>query len=184
VNEFVMFVGPMFGGKTTKLLSAIDRYKYQGKKILAFKPNVDERYSKEEIVTHWGHKLNASRVSLGKEVYDTAIREGFGVHRGVIAVDEAFMIPGIGETLVDLFKEGHAILVSSLQLSSDFTPYKEMKTMMPYATKIEVCPAVCMKCGIDAHYTKKIGGRSDHKIEVGGAEMYQPMCFEHFREEM
>ena len=23
-NEFVMFVGPMFGGKTTKLLSAID----------------------------------------------------------------------------------------------------------------------------------------------------------------
>ena len=41
-NEFVMFVGPMFGGKTTKLLSAIDRYKYQGRKILAFKPNVDD----------------------------------------------------------------------------------------------------------------------------------------------
>ena len=51
MNEFVMFVGPMFGGKTTKLLSAIDRYKHQGRDIYVYKPIVDERYSKEEIVT-------------------------------------------------------------------------------------------------------------------------------------
>jgi thymidine kinase len=177
-NEFVMFVGPMFGGKTTKLLSAIDRYKYQGRKILAFKPNVDERYSREEIVTHWGHKLDASRISSGaaisRKVYE------LGQEHCVVAVDEAFMIPGCGDHLVGLFKLGHTVLVSSLQLSSDFTSYEEMQAMMPYATKIEVCPAVCSTCGSDAHYTEKIGGRSSHKIEVGGAEMYQPRCFSHF----
>jgi thymidine kinase len=54
--------------------------------------------------------------------------------------------------------------------------------MMPYATKIEVCPAVCSTCNADAYYTKKIGGRSDHKIEIGGAEMYQPKCMNHFME--
>ena len=179
-NEFVMFIGPMFGGKTTKLLSAIDRYKYQGRKILAFKPNVDERYSKDKIVTHWGHKLNASRVSSGAAISREVI-ELFGHHSGgVVAVDEAFMIPDCGVHLVNLFKRGHTILISSLQLSSDFVPYEEIQVMMPYATKIEVCPAVCAPCGADAHYTKKIGGRSDHKIEVGGAEMYQPVCLRHF----
>ena len=179
-NDFVMFVGPMFGGKTTKLLSAIDRYKYQGRKILAFKPDVDERYSKEEIVTHWGGKSSAILVSSGASISRKVV-ESFGNQKqGVIAVDEAFMIPGSGSHLVDLFKQGHTILVSSLQLSSDFTPYEEMQTMMPYATKIEVCPAVCSTCGADAHYTKKIGGRSDHAIEVGGAEMYQPKCLDHF----
>ena len=170
----------MFGGKTTKLLSAIDRYKYQGRKIMAFKPDVDERYSKEEIVTHWGHKLNAVRINSGGQIenklYDTL---SAGTHT-VIAVDEAFMIDGVGDALVKLFKKGHTVLVSSLQLSSDFTPYKEMQTMMPYATKIEVCPAVCSSCGSDAHYTLKTGGRSDHRIEVGGPEMYQPKCFGHF----
>jgi len=182
-NDFVMFVGPMFGGKTTKLLSAIDRYKYQGRNILAFKPDVDERYSKEEIVTHWGHKLNASRVSSGQAI-SRKVTEIFGRSMGgVIAVDEAFMIPDCGDHLVRLFSNGHTILVSSLQLSSDFTAYKEMQIMMPYATKIEVCPAVCSTCGLDAHYTKKIGGRSDHAIEVGGAEMYQPKCLIHFYEE-
>ena len=35
-NEFITFVGPMFGGKTTKLMSVIDRYKYQNRKIFAF----------------------------------------------------------------------------------------------------------------------------------------------------
>jgi len=175
MNEFVMFVGPMFGGKTTKLLSAIDRYKYQGRKILAFKPNVDERYSKEEIVTHWGHKLNATRIENGQDIRDAVIWTD-----AVVAVDEAFMITGSGQALVDLFRAGNTILVSSLQLSSDFTPYEEMQTMMPYATKIEVCPSVCSMCGEDAYYTEKTGGRSDHQIEVGGSEMYQPRCLKHF----
>ena len=175
-NEFVMFVGPMFGGKTTKLLSAIDRYKYQGRKILAFKPDVDERYSKEEIVTHWNTRVPAKRIKHGVDIIES-VSDG---EKLVIAVDESFMIPGVAETLIELFKAGHTIVVSSLQLSSDFTPYEEMQAMMPYATKVEVCPAVCSTCGSDAFYTKKIGGRSDHQIEVGGSEMYQPKCLKHF----
>lgn len=178
-NEFVMFVGPMFGGKTTKLLSAIDRYKYQGKDIHVFKPIVDERYSKEEVVTHWGAKIPATRIN-SENMHDSFQPIFHSDQKVVVAVDEAFMIEGVGKVLVDLFQRGHTILVSSLQLSSDFTPYKEIQAMMPYATKVEVCPAVCSTCGADAHYTKKIGGRIDHQIEVGGTEMYQPRCFSHF----
>jgi len=183
MNEFVMFVGPMFGGKTTKLLSAIDRYQYQGRNILAFKPKVDERYSKEEIVTHWRTKMSVKCVSDDNEI-EHYLRESqawSGLEsKYVIAVDEAFMINDAGGVLVRLFREGHTVLVSSLQLSSDFTPYDEIQTMLPYATKVEICPAVCSTCAADAYYTKKIGGRKDHAIEVGGAEMYQPKCLEHF----
>ena len=183
--EFVIFVGPMFGGKTTKLLSAIDRYKYQGRRILAFKPDIDQRYSREEIVTHWGHKLNATRISKGEGIQaclnEVPRHSREILAHTVIAVDEAFMIPNVGDTLVNLFKKGHTVLVSSLQLSSDFSAYPEIQKMMPYATKIEVCPAVCSLCSADAYYTKKTGGRKDHKIEVGGSEMYQPRCFEHFK---
>ena len=183
-NEFVMFVGPMFGGKTTKLLSAIDRYKYQGRDIHVFKPIVDERYSREEVVTHWGAKIQATRIDEENalEKLSPFFEVSSEDDRSVIAVDEAFMIKGIGDKLVSLFSKGHTILVSSLQLSSDFTPYEEIQAMMPYATKIEICPAVCSVCGADAHYTKKIGGRTDHNIEVGGSEMYQPRCFSHFND--
>ena len=180
-NEFILFVGPMFGGKTTKLLSAIDRYRYQGRDIHVFKPIVDERYSKEEVVTHWGAKVPATRITSPVNSTHPALEPFYHIKNDpcVLAVDEAFMLEGVGEVLVQLFEIGHTILVSSLQLSSDFTPYKEIQTMMPHATKVEVCPAVCSTCGADAFYTKKVGGRSDHAIEVGGAEMYQPKCFQH-----
>jgi thymidine kinase len=55
--QFVIFTGPMFSAKTTGLLSAIDRYKYQGKKVVVFKPRFDDRYSQEDVSTHSGWKV-------------------------------------------------------------------------------------------------------------------------------
>ena len=180
-NEFIIFVGPMFGGKTTKLLSAVDRYKYQKRDIFAFKPQVDQRYAKEKIVTHWGGKLRADLVSDATEILESLVLNSVSLQdQPVIAVDEAFMLKDAGTVLPKLFKAGATVIASTLQISSDGTAYPEVAGFMPYATKVEVCPAVCTICGADAHYTEKIGGRIDHGIEVGGAEMYQPRCFEHF----
>ena len=180
-NEFVVFVGPMFGGKTTKLLSAVDRYKYQKRDIFAFKPLIDQRYAKEKIVTHWGGKLQANLITDANGIWEFLANKGVSsAEQPVIAVDEAFMLNHAGVVLPELFKSGATIIASTLQISSDGTAYPEVTGFMPYATKVEVCPAVCTICGGDAHYTEKIGGRSDHGIEVGGAEMYQPRCFKHF----
>jgi|TARA_R110001599_G_scaffold71320_1_gene199075 thymidine kinase len=182
-NEFIVFVGPMFGGKTTKLLSAVDRYHYQKRDIFAFKPKVDQRYAREEITTHWGGKLQAHLVTDANDIWEFfQANDRARLDNPVIAVDEAFMLANAGEVLPDLFKWGATVIASTLQISSDGTPYPEVAGFISYATKVEVCPAVCttINCGADAHYTEKIGGRLDHGIEVGGAEMYQPRCFKHF----
>ena len=50
--------------------------------------------------------------------------------------------------------------------------------MLPWATKIEKCPAVCTICGKDAFYTyRKVDSLSE--IEVGGSELYEPRCWGH-----
>ena len=53
-----------------------------------------------------------------------------------------------------------------------------MSKMLPWATKVEVCPAVCTICGADAFYTYKKGG-SDDDVEIGGKELYEPRCAIH-----
>lgn len=88
------------------------------------------------------------------------------------------MIKGVGKTLVDLYRKGNTIIISSLQLSSWGEPFEEMKEMMPWATKIEVCPAVCPITGKDAYYSYSKRTRTDG-ILVGGDESYEPRCFEH-----
>ena len=178
-NEFRLYVGPMFGGKTTRMLSQLERYKYQNEQVYLFKPSIDQRYDTNSVVTHTGLKTEAKIVKSGADIV-WAITDIADRKACVVAVDEAFMIPGAAESLLWLFTEGHTILVSSLQLSSDGTPYKEITALFPYATHVEVCPAVCPISKRDAYYTEKYAGRSDHEIEVAGAEMYRPRDFKGF----
>jgi len=180
MNEFVIFTGPMFGGKTTKLLSVIDRYFLKKTNIMCFKPGIDSRYGEDHINTHNGGKIPAIRVSHGLEISRHVMDTKPSMRPSVVAVDEAFMIPGCAQALIAQFKQGRTVLVSSLQLASSGESLEEVQSMMPFATKIEICPAVCTICGADAYYTTKTGGRPEQEVEVGGLELYQPRCFKHF----
>jgi len=172
--EFIIYCGPMFGSKTTKMLAKLERYKYQKRSIVAFKPKIDNRYTESEICTHSGAKIKAKLIESGQDLAKICNLEQYDV----IAVDEAFMIPGIGETLINLFKIGKTIIVSSLELSASGNIFDEVQTMFPWATKIEKCAAVCTVCGADAYYThRKVDNLEE--ITVGGAELYEPRCWQH-----
>ena len=174
--ELKIFTGPMFGGKTTRMLAALERYQYQNRKTMLFKPWMDTRYTDEKVVvTHKGQRHNSILVNRGEEIFEKASSAD------VIAVDELFMISGSAEALISLFHRGKTILVSTLQLSSmpsGYTAFEEPKMLMPWATSIEVCPAVCAHCDRDAYYTQRIGTQPK-KILVGGVEDYQPVCWKH-----
>jgi thymidine kinase len=171
--EFCVYTGPMFSSKTSKLLSALERYKYQHKKIAAFKPAMDDRYSSGEIVTHGGWKISAACVKSGADVLEHMANLEENPH--VVAVDEAFMIPDIADALIWLYRNGFSVIVSSLEISATGKPFQEIEKMLPWATKVEKCTAICTVCGRDAHYThKKLTGGDE--IEVGGAELYEPRC--------
>ena len=88
-HQFVVYAGCMFSSKTTKLLMNIEKYKYQNKKIVAFKPKIDIRYSDDEISSHIGLKYKAVCVENGGAMLEYLQKlDSFDV----VAVDEQFMI--------------------------------------------------------------------------------------------
>jgi thymidine kinase len=172
---WTMFIGPMFGSKTTRLVAAIDRYRYQNRSIAIFKPQMDTRYSNTMITTHAGARLEAWCVSSGAEIID---RVASMDTCDVVAIDEAFMIDDCAESILELFRQGKTIVVSSLQLSASGKVFEEIRDMLPWATKIEVCPAVCPITGKDAYYThRKVSGLEE--ITVGGSDLYEPRSWEY-----
>lgn len=178
--EIIVFTGPMFGGKTSRLLAAVERYQYQKRNILCFKPAIDDRYDKGSIVTHSNSHLTCrvERVQTGQDILDAVSLSG---KPDIIAVDEAFMIPGSAKSLIQLYFEGVTVLVSSLQLSYEGKPFEELQQLLPYATRVEICPAVCARCDRDAHYThRKIAG--DETLMIGGVNMYEPLCYYHYKD--
>lgn len=170
--EFVVYVGSMFSGKSSHLVSAVERHRIRGSRVACFKPTIDDRYSNDAIVTHAGGKIGAIPVSHGRDITSVAKE----MNADIIAVDEAFMIEGSAAACINLFRSGLSVYVSSIELSSTLNPFLEIEKMMTYATKVKKCAAVCMSCGGDAHVTNRkiqLGG----EISVGGADTYEPLCW-------
>lgn len=174
---FTVFVGPMWSSKTTRLLSALERHRLQKKRVMVFKPDIDDRYSKCEVVSHSGWRCGAIAVKEGSDILE-AVAEADDPPE-VVAVDEAFMIKGVAEVLTYLYKLGITVVASTLDLSYSGKPFAEVKELLPWATHVEKCAAVCTECGRDAHYTHKKQVTGDEEIEVGGGELYEARCFRH-----
>lgn len=181
---FNVYIGPMFGAKTTRLLADIDRLKYKGKKVVAFKPNVDKRYAVDKISSHNNGTIEAYCISNAEEILSLISKseqeEKKRVH--TIAVDEAFMIDDIDKVLVDCFRLGYNVIVSSIQMNAQEQPFENIKNMLPWATKINVCPAVCTMCDNDAYYTEALFDieNATQEEKIGGKEMYEPRCAKHY----
>lgn len=174
---FNIYIGPMYGSKTTRLLSDIDRFTYKSKKIIAFKPKIDTRYSESNIVSHTGATFPAKCINDANEIYDFISSEKYDI----IAIDEAFMIKEIDDVLIHLYKKSYSIVVSSIQLSGDNIPFENIKNILPWATKIEICPAVCTMCENDAFFTKALFDMKnvESSIKIGTNEIYNPRCHKH-----
>ena len=153
------------------MLSVLERSSYQNKTVIAFKPKMDDRYASSHIVTHAGLKFKAYNVASGQEIIEMS--ENYDV----IGVDEAFMIDGAADALLSLYRQGKTVVVSSIQLSASGQVFEEVGALLPWATKIEVCPAVCPITGKDAYYSYRKTADTE-KIVVGGTETYEPRCFE------
>jgi thymidine kinase len=173
---FYVFTGPMMGSKTTRLIALVDRFRYKGLKILAFKPRMDDRYETSEICTHNGGKIPAINVSSGKDILRVVTNQD--QRPDVIAVDEAFMIDGVSDALISLYRSGFTVVVASIEMSASCNAFDEIKEILPWATHIEKCSAVCTTCGSDAYFTtRKVENLGE--IAVGGSELYEPRCWNH-----
>lgn len=168
----------MMSSKTTKLLSALERYKYQKKNIVVFKPRIDTRYSADQVVSHSGWTSKALVVDSGAHMLE--VLQQFSEMPDVVAVDEMFMIDGAGEILVWLYRQmGITVVTATLDLSFSGEPFAEVVSVLPWATHVEKCSAVCLVCGADAYYTHRKEDDND-LIKIGGSEAYEPRCFKHF----
>lgn len=176
---FKVITGPMFATKTTRVLMMLSRLKYQGKKTLLFKPHIDNRYSDTEVVTHDGTTAPACIVKTGADIIDY-ISKLDDSNIDTVIIDEAFMISGVSEAVLFLYKNGINIIVSTLDISASGKSFKEVEKMLPWATHIEKCTAVCVVCGANAPYTyKKHVNEDSEEIQVGGDELYEPRCLTH-----
>ena len=87
-----VIAGSMYAGKTEELLRRIRRIEYAKKKVIVFKPEIDNRYSNNEVVSHNKTHMKSINIKSSSDVLNY-VKEPYPY---AVAFDEIqFMDEGI-----------------------------------------------------------------------------------------
>jgi thymidine kinase len=163
--------GPMFSGKTEELIRRLRRAELARQKVQVFKPEIDVRYSKSDIVSHSSQRAAAMTVQSSG-----AILELLEPGTQVVGIDEAqFFDPRVVKVAEHLAGEGKRVLVAGLDTDFRAEPFEPMPALIAIADYVTKLSAVCMQCGDPATRTQRLGGGSD-RVVVGAADRYEARC--------
>ncbi len=171
-----VITGPMFAGKTEELMRMMRRWQIARKQVVVFKPQRDNRYSQDQIVTHNGEKINAVVVGQAKDLLTYLQQEQYRDVE-IIGVDEVqfFDVLELLPVVKDLANQGKKVVMAALDLAASGQPFPGMAELLVEADVIKKLHAICSVCGSLASRTHRLGG-SKELIEVGGADKYQALC--------
>jgi thymidine kinase len=161
-------VGSMFAGKTEEIQRLGNRYKYAKKSVIYIKPQMDDRYSEDNIVSHNGTTVDA--ISL-----DDPHNIVYFVHNyQVFVIDE---IQFFGDDLIDtvkyLLSKDRIVVCGGLDMDYSGAVFNVSAQLMALADEVTKLHAVCDWCGNDAWVSARKSG-STERLVVGND--YHPLC--------
>ena len=196
-SNFIIVKGPMFAGKSTKLIE-IYSDKIKENKVVCIKYHADVRYCDTKfIATHPNVKgisttLKADYVCSKNDLNEDLINEIKQIKQDskipvVVLIDEVQFFKNVGNFV-------NSITCSDIQvycfgLNYDFKrelfpAMKELLELNPEPKVIELS-SICSDCNQNASYTRlnkielrsQLTGSNDNEL-IGGAEKYSPTCLD------
>ncbi|KXZ40542.1 thymidine kinase [Alkalithermobacter thermoalcaliphilus JW-YL-7 = DSM 7308] len=172
-----VIIGPMYSGKSEELIRRLKRAKIAKQNVIAFKPEIDNRYSSEDVVSHNGTSIDAIPIKSAKEIL-SYIKKNVQV----VGIDEVqFFDDEIVDIAIKLADEGIRVIAAGLDMDFKGEPFGPTPKLLAVAEFVDKLQAVCMICGEPAHRTQRlINGEpakyNDPIILVGAKESYEARC--------
>lgn len=163
--------GPMFSGKSEELIRRVTRSQIARIPVQVFKPQLDDRYANNQVVSHSEWKVEAQPVASSTELL-LAIAD----QTEVIGIDEGqFFDDGLVEVVDNLATTGIQVIVAGLDTDYLRRPFEPIPSMCDRAEYVSKMLAVCHRCGGPALYTQRIV-QSDDLVVLGAQDAYEARC--------
>jgi thymidine kinase len=176
IGSLEVICGSMFSGKSEELIRRLRRAMIAKQKVQAFKPEIDDRFSPDDIVSHDDRRIECEKVRNVEDVLRLVEDD-----TRVIGIDEAqFMGEGLVEVCEKLAAQGRRVIVAGLDQDYRGKPFEPIPQLLALAESITKTMAVCMQCGAAANKTQRLI-ESDERIVVGAGEVYEPRCRKCFK---
>jgi len=161
----------MFSGKSEELIRRLRRAKIARQKVQVFKPTIDERYSRDHIVSHSEMRHESSTVETAAE-----LRARVEPGTEVVGIDEGqFFDNELVEVANELAGRGLRVIIAGLDQDYTGKPFEPMPQLLAIAEYITKTHAICMRCGQPANYSQRTF-ESEERVAVGASGMYEARC--------
>lgn len=165
-----VIAGCMFSGKTEELIRRLRRAQIAKLNVKIFKPKIDVRYSKNEIVSHSEQSLPSILIEDPKEIIELS------KDSHVVGIDEAqFFNDNLVSICNQLANEGKRVIVAGLDQDYRGVPFEPIPQLLAHAEYITKTLAICVVCGNPADKTQRTIISKD-RVVVGASDSYEARC--------
>jgi thymidine kinase len=163
--------GSMFSGKTEELIRRLKRAQIGRLKVQCFKPVIDDRYSKDHVMSHDSSRLLSMPVEKAWQIL-----ENVDDNTRVVGIDEVqFFDEAVVEVCQKLANRGVRVICAGLDMDFRGQPFEPMPKLLAVAEYVTKLNAICMSCGGPACRTQRLIN-DEKRISVGSKEMYEARC--------
>lgn len=168
VGYLEIVFGPMFSGKTTKLIETFYQLnRSSGLNIRVINYSLDKRYDEKKLSTHDQWKIPC-------EFHSTLV-DYDATDADILLINEAQFFPDLKETVLRWVEEEHKD-VRLYGLDGDYKRNKfgEMLDLIPFSNSVQKLYARCKNCFVPAIYSHRISDEKDQVVI--GSSNYVPLC--------
>lgn len=175
-----VILGPMFSGKTSKLIEIYKQYTFCNIPVLVINHCEDKRYSDTDMMTHDQIKVNCiqSDTLLPVLTENIALFERSGLPLAVI-INEGQFFPDLYQTVHKMvFVHNAHVYVAGLDGDFKQEKFGQMLDLIPICDKVFKLHSLCVKCkdGTKAIFSHRIDQQCSDQKQIGADEAYLPLC--------
>lgn len=190
-GHIILYLGPMFGSKSSALYDEMIKRHYGGQKSIMVKKSSDERYDKYKIETHdhkYSNVKNVEKLDNGVNVFKLNDNINFSVVNCEYLYEINDIIKNYDSILIDEIQffddapqycdlwanQNKTVICAGLIGTYQRTIFNVVAQLIPKSEYIVIKNAICKDTGKTASFSERLV-HSNSEILIGGAETYKPV---------
>jgi thymidine kinase len=170
-----IIIGPMFSGKTSKLLNIYKQCKFCNIEVVVINHSLDLRYDSNMLSTHDKNMIPCYQMDKLYNLFLNPFNDSYK-NAKVVLINEAQFFPDLEETVKQMLKDHKQIYISGLDGDFQQNKFGQILDLIPLCDKVSKYKSLCAICknGTPGIFSKRL--TSEIEQLVIGCDNYLPVC--------
>jgi len=177
IGYLELFIGPMFSGKTSKILEIYKQCNFCNIDVLVINHSIDTRYDAKLLSTHNNEKIDCEQLNQLKTLFEEGENLNLLYKKSkVILINEGQFFEDLYDSINIMLNDNKQIYVCGLDGDFERKKFGQILDLIPLCDKVIKFTSLCNICkdGTLALFSKRLSSEKDQTLI--GVTNYAPVC--------